>query len=342
MPDDLEHGAHTSIYQVTGPRGLKAPPARRGGPSVCGPDRPGPRVATTAPAAAPVVPRAGLDAGSAGCCISRRRSSAGCCCRSCCSSSAPQIERGKVPASAKAALTSGGNMLTSTNTVLILGTDQRPKGSKEPGANTSDAGSRSDTIMLWRIGGGTSRRLSIPRDTVVHDPRPRRRARSTRPTPTAARRWRSRRSRSSPGHPKINHLIIVNLAALPDFIDAIGGVDVKTGRVCSEISGGVKNGGFTLQPPPGTHHLNGTQALRLRAHAREPLQPGRERPDPRPAPAADPQRDQVAADLARHVLPAAVGVLGRAARCCATDMGGPTLLACSRPRSSAARRRSRC
>ncbi len=61
-------------------------------------------------------------------------------------------------------------MLTSANTVLIIGTDQRPKGSKEPGANTNDAGSRSDTLMLWRIGGGTSRRLSIPRDTVATIP----------------------------------------------------------------------------------------------------------------------------------------------------------------------------
>src|ERR1700744_3549292 len=54
-----------------------------------------------------------------------------------------EIERGKVPDSAKAALTSGGKKLTSTDTVLILGTDQRPKGSKEPGANSNDAGSRS-------------------------------------------------------------------------------------------------------------------------------------------------------------------------------------------------------
>ena len=84
-----------------------------------------------------------------------------------------QIEQGNLPDSAKSALTSGGNMLTSTDTVLIIGTDQRPKGSKEPGANTNDAGSRSDTLMLWRIGGGTSRRLSIPRDTVANDPRPR-------------------------------------------------------------------------------------------------------------------------------------------------------------------------
>ena len=37
-------------------------------------------------------------------------------------------------------------MITGTDTVLVIGTDQRPKGSKEPGANTSDKGSRSDTI----------------------------------------------------------------------------------------------------------------------------------------------------------------------------------------------------
>jgi LCP family protein required for cell wall assembly len=170
-----------------------------------------------------------------------------------------EIERGKVPGSAKAALTSGGNMLTSANTVLILGTDQRPKGSKEPGANTNDAGSRSDTIMLWRIGGGVSRRLSIPRDTVV---------------PIPGHGVDKINAAYAFGGPalaiktveqftgvKINHVIIVNLAAFPPFINAIGGVDVKTGRVCSEISGGAQNGGFTLNLRPGTHHLNGIQAL---------------------------------------------------------------------------------
>jgi LCP family protein required for cell wall assembly len=175
-----------------------------------------------------------------------------------------EIERGKVPDSAKAALTSGPNMLTSTNTVLILGTDQRPKGSKEPGANTSDAGSRSDTIMLWRIGGGTSRRLSIPRDTVVPIPGhgdDKINAAYAYGGPALAIKTVEEFARSEGVNLKINHLIIVNLAAFPDFINAIGGVDVKTGRVCSEISGGVKNGGFTLNLRPGTHHLNGTQAL---------------------------------------------------------------------------------
>jgi LCP family protein required for cell wall assembly len=170
-----------------------------------------------------------------------------------------EIERGKVPDSAKAALSSGGNMLTSTDTVLILGTDQRPKGSKEPGANTNDAGSRSDTIMLWRIGGGTSRRLSIPRDTIVPIPG----HGDNKINAAYAFGGPALAIKTVEGFTgvKINHLIIVNLAAFPSFINAIGGVDVTTGRVCSEISGGVKNGGFTLNLRPGAHHLNGTQAL---------------------------------------------------------------------------------
>ncbi len=177
-----------------------------------------------------------------------------------------QIQSGTIPASAQNALTSGGNMLTSTDTVLVLGTDQRPKGSKEPGANTSDRGSRSDTIMLWRIGGGVSRRLSIPRDTVASVPG------------YGATKINAAYAYGGPALAiktveqftgvKINHLIIVNLANFPKFIDALGGVDVTTGRICSQISGGVQNGGFSLFLRPGTHHLTGIQALTL-ARTRE-------------------------------------------------------------------------
>jgi LCP family protein required for cell wall assembly len=173
-----------------------------------------------------------------------------------------QIEQGNLPQSAAAALQSGGNMLTSTDTILILGTDQRPivgPGSKEPGANHSDVGSRSDTIMLWRIGGGTSRRLSIPRDTVASIPghgESKINAAYAYGGPALAIKTVERFT----GIP-INHVIVVNLAAFPQFIDAIGGVDVTTGRVCSDISGGSKKGGFSLYLSPGTHHLNGLQAL---------------------------------------------------------------------------------
>ena len=171
-----------------------------------------------------------------------------------------------VPADAEAALTSGPNMLFGANNVLVIGTDQRPAGTHEGGANTQDAGSRSDTLMLWRVGGGTSRRLSIPRDTLV---------------PIPGHGTNKINAAYAFGGPaltiktveqltgiKINHVIIINFANFPKFIDAIGGVNVKTGRICSNISGGAANGGFTLNLSPGTHHLTGIQALTL-ARTRE-------------------------------------------------------------------------
>ncbi len=172
-----------------------------------------------------------------------------------------QIQTGSLPASASAALTSGPNMITSTDTVLVIGTDQRPAGSKDAGANTNDAGSRSDTIMLWRIGGGVSRRLSIPRDTAARIPghgTTKINAAYAFGGPALAIRTVEQFTGV-----KINHVIIVNLAAFPQFVDAIGGVDVTTGRICSDISGGTKNGGFSLYLPPGTHHLDGRDALTL-------------------------------------------------------------------------------
>ncbi|MBV9465705.1 MAG: LCP family protein, partial [Solirubrobacterales bacterium] len=160
----------------------------------------------------------------------------------------------------------GGNMITSTNTVLILGTDQRPAGSKEPGANTHDAGSNSDTIMLWRIGGGASRRLSIPRDTVASIPG----HGTTKINAAYAYGGPALAIKTIEQFTviQINHLIIVNLANFPKFIDSIGGIDVTTPRICSDISGGAKNGGFSLYLDPGSHHLNGIQALTL-ARTRE-------------------------------------------------------------------------
>ncbi|MGA2927546.1 MAG: LCP family protein [Solirubrobacteraceae bacterium] len=178
-------------------------------------------------------------------------------------------QAGSIPAAAKAELTSAGNMLTSTDTVLILGTDQRPRtgaGSKEPGSDYSDAGSNSDTIMLWRIGGGVSRRLSIPRDTAFDIPG------------VGLAKINAAYSAGGPALAlktielftgiKINHIIIVNLANFPKFIDAIGGITLTTDRVCSSISGGTADGGFTLNLSAGTHHLDGEQALIL-ARTRE-------------------------------------------------------------------------
>ena len=138
--------------------------------------------------------------------------------------------------------------------MLILGTDQRPKtgkGSKEPGSNYNDAGSRSDTMMLWRVGGGASRRLSIPRDTVVADPRLRdeqdqRRLRPGRTGPG------DQDGRAVPGV-KINHLIVSQPGEFPQVHrrDRRGRRSRPTAASARRSAAASANGGFTLQPARG-------------------------------------------------------------------------------------------
>ncbi len=70
----------------------------------------------------------------------------------------------------EAALTSAGPMLFTPNNILVVGLDNRPTSgysSKEGGANYRRNGREHDTLMIWRVGGGVSRQLSIPRDTLV-------------------------------------------------------------------------------------------------------------------------------------------------------------------------------
>jgi LCP family protein required for cell wall assembly len=180
-----------------------------------------------------------------------------------------QTRTGSLPNGAQSELSSGGPMLTSANNILVLGLDTRPTtgpGYKEPGSNHNDAHAATDTIMLWRLGGGVSRRLSIPRDTLVNIP-------GVGPNKINAA-W-------AVGGPalalkvikqftglQINHLVVINLANFPNFINDIGGVTVRTGKVCSTIAGGSGDGGFTLNLNPGVHHLNGLQAETL-ARTRE-------------------------------------------------------------------------
>jgi LCP family protein required for cell wall assembly len=166
-------------------------------------------------------------------------------------------------------LSSSGPMLVSANNVLILGLDNRPTSgysSKEIGANYNEADANTDSIMIWRIGGGISRRLSIARDTLVDVPG------------CGEQKINAAWACGGPKETiqvvekltgiKINHMIVVDLGNFPKFIDDIGGVTVKTPRICSKISGGAADGGFTLDLSPGYHHLDGTNALTL-ARTRE-------------------------------------------------------------------------
>lgn len=187
-----------------------------------------------------------------------------------------QIEQSKVSDQAKSALASGGFPLTSANTILVLGSDQRAKGSKEPGANPTGP-SRSDSILLLRVGGGHGAKLSILRDTVVPIPG------HGRAKINAAYAYGgaalSIRTIDQFLGIRINHVVIVSFDKFPDFIDTLGGVDVKTRRICSDINGGTKNGGVSLYLHTGEHHLNGKRALAYARTRHNKCNPRDPRPD---------------------------------------------------------------
>ena len=115
-------------------------------------------------------------------------------------------------------------MLTGS-TILVLGSDERPEGTLEPGAAPLPA--RADSILLIHVGFGSVGRLSVLRDSAVDDPGP-------RPAEDQA-------AYAFGGAPlmiktvehylgnglEINHIIEVSFDDFPDFIDALGGIDIK-------------------------------------------------------------------------------------------------------------------
>ena len=49
---------------------------------------------------------------------------------------------------------------------------------------------------------------------------------------------------------------------------------MSTGKVCANISGGAKKGGFTLDLSPGVHHMDGIEALTYARIRENPCDPG--------------------------------------------------------------------
>jgi LCP family protein required for cell wall assembly len=232
------------------------------------------------------------------------------------------FERTSPPSDVASVLHPAGFPLTSANNILVLGSDRRPKGSREPGANTSGP-SRSDTIMLIRAGGGHAARLSIPRDTVVDIPG------------HGLQKINAAYAFGGPalsisvierylGVP-INHLVEVNFENFPKLIDAMGGVDYTGGCVLANIDGGSRNGGYTLRLSPGTHHLDGRAALAL-ARTREnlcaPSQTDLQREEHQQALFAD-MRARLLSPSSFLRLP---WIAWNAPPAIVSDMSGPTLL----------------
>ncbi len=160
----------------------------------------------------------------------------------------------------RAALTSGGPMLFTPNNILVVGLDVRPRtgySSHEAGANYNERVAATDTLMIWHVGGGVSRKLSVPRDTLVNIPG------------CGMAKINAAWACGGPAETihvvealtgvKINHMIVVSLGNFIKFIDDIGGVTVRTPRICSNIS----HGTYVLNLAPGLHHLTGVQAITL-------------------------------------------------------------------------------
>lgn len=227
-----------------------------------------------------------------------------------------------VDSEAQQQLDPGGPGLFSPTTTLILGSDARPKGSKEPGATAS--GQRSDTIMLMRSGGGTAAKLSIPRDTIVDIPGHGR----TKINAAYAYGGAGLAIQTIKQYLgiQINHVIEINFENFPKLIDSMGGVDYTGSCVVSVINGGYRNGGITLRLPAGTHHIDGKRALalaRTRKNACNHREDDRARVRRQQKILAG-MKDRVVSPSGFIRLPWISWQTPRAIR---TDMGGPTLLA---------------
>ncbi|MGI8460073.1 MAG: LCP family protein [Solirubrobacterales bacterium] len=189
-----------------------------------------------------------------------------------------QIQKGKLADGAGDALDGNPFLAVSPQNILVLGTDARPSGLGSESDTASDkcleaAGEgkappegcdpyRSDTIMVIRAGGGTFRKLSIPRDTLAEIP-------GIGPSQINAAYANGGAKLTIETVENflgidIDRVAIVDFTGFRDFIDALGGITVELDEpLCSEISGGVENGGITLELKKGDNDLDGEQALTL-------------------------------------------------------------------------------
>ena len=187
-----------------------------------------------------------------------------------------QIQKGKLADGISDVLDGNPFMAVTPQTILVLGTDirsgafagpaeaQPKKCLEEVGGGRATAPSctlgpfRSDTIMLIRAGGGTFRKLSIPRDTLAEVP---------------GQGPQKINSAYATGGAKltietvegllglnVDEVAILDFDGFRRFIDTLGGITVTLPKaVCSSVS----EGAFKLDLDKGEHTLNGFQAITL-------------------------------------------------------------------------------
>jgi LCP family protein required for cell wall assembly len=191
-----------------------------------------------------------------------------------------QLQELKLADGAKSVLSGNPFLLTSPQTILVIGTDARPPDTKEPGAapsqecfdqqahgdaphdGCSQGQFRADTLMLIRAGGGHFRKLSIPRDSLAeipgHEPQ-----KINAAYAFGGAKLQIQTVKQFLGI-DVDHVVIIDFTGFQDFIDAIGGVKVDVPqKICADISGGAGGGqgGVTLRLGKGENTLNGQKAL---------------------------------------------------------------------------------
>jgi LCP family protein required for cell wall assembly len=203
-----------------------------------------------------------------------------------------QIQKGKLPQSAKDALKGGPDVLLGQN-ILILGGDRRGKTQKNASGSEGQGPPRADTIMVLHASLTSFHKLSIPRDSFAAIPD----CGDQKINASLACN-----TNSPNGNPAstiktvenflgidINHIVIVNFDGFAEFINTLGGVTIDVpdtnGKqdgavVCGDVDGGKEQGGVSLKLPPGEITLQGDKALayaRIRHNNCDPSEDDRDR-----------------------------------------------------------------
>jgi LCP family protein required for cell wall assembly len=203
-----------------------------------------------------------------------------------------QIQKGKLPQSAKDALKGGPAVLAGQN-ILILGGDRRGKTQHNASGSEGQGPPRADTIMVLHASLTSFRKLSIPRDSFAAIPN------CGEQKINASLACNTRSTNGNPAETiktvesflgiDINHIVIVDFDGFADFINTLGGVTIdvpgdpnkKQGAVvCGDVDGGKKQGGVSLKLPPGEVTLQGDKALayaRIRHNNCDPSEDDRDR-----------------------------------------------------------------
>jgi len=217
------------------------------------------------------------------------------------------------------ALSSGGNMFTGS-TILVLGSDVRTGESIDESASGPG---RSDSIMLIHAAFGSVRKLSIPRDVQAdvpgHGPNKINAAYAFGGPPLAIETVEKFLGNGI----EINHLVEVDFADFPAFIDSLGGITVNSkSKICAPPFDNFWKG---IHFKKGENEVDGTRALGFARVRKNDCAPGEDDRD-RAARQQEVIRavsDEVTSPGTFFRLP---WVSWNAPRTLRTDMSGPSLL----------------